>query len=304
MKINTFLILIALVNYIFVPQAFAKKKSKAVSTSAAAEATPATPSPSAATTNTSPTPPAATSPSGAEAATSSGTATASPTDTATESSDKLNVDQLEKKYWSSKDDDFTVVQNRSYTKAKRFFLSLQTGKLINDGFSESSPTAISFGYFFNEKLGIELDSQQFKTKDNSVTQGFLAFSGVYPDFNRPRATNSIGCTFVPIYAKVSLLEKKIMYLDLAFTLSLGKSDYEMATDHGGVNKSATNYGITVTQNWFLTNNFAFRFDLRNKWANEEKMKYQIKSGASEATRSLGTSPLLDTTWQFGFTYFH
>ncbi len=221
-----------------------------------------------------------------------------------EISDKLNVDQLEKKYWSSKDDYFTVVQNRSYTKEKRFFLSLQSGKLINDGFSEGTPNAVSLGYFFNERWGIEFDNVKFNTKDSSVTKGFEGFSGVHPDFNRPRGTTDVGLTFVPVYAKVSLLEKKIMYLDLAFTLCFGKTDYQIATENGGINKSTNNYGITVTQNWFLTNNFAFRFDLRNKWASQNQMKFRIQSGASESTRNLGSSTLLDTTWQFGLTYFH
>lgn len=219
------------------------------------------------------------------------------------SSDKLNVDQLEKKYWSSKDDDFTVVQNRAYSKAKRVFLSVQTGRLINDGFSEGIPTAISGGYFFNEKWGVELDHQQFATKDNAVTQGFVGYSGVYPDFNKPLATTSVGIMFVPIYAKVSLLEKKIMYLDLGISLNIGKTDYQIATDHGGINKSAASYGLTITQNWFITNYLAFRFDIRNKWANEDKMKYRLLNGATESTRDLGTSSLLDTTWQFGFTVF-
>src|SRR5687768_17351365 len=35
-------------------------------------------------------------------------------------SEKLDIQGLEEKYWAPKDTDFSVVQNRTYTKAKRF----------------------------------------------------------------------------------------------------------------------------------------------------------------------------------------
>lgn len=221
-----------------------------------------------------------------------------------QASDKLNVDNLEKKYWSSKDDSFTVVQNRTFTKVHKYFLSLQTGKLINDGFSEATPSGLSFGYFWNERWGIEYDYQSLQAKDNQVTNGFNQNFGVYPNFNRTKATNSLGIVFVPVYAKVSLFEQKILYLDLALGLNLGTTDYVIETDKGQVAKSTGQIGIDVTQHWFLSQSFALRFDIRNKWSAQEQLKYQISSTASEDSRPLGRSQILDTTWQFGFTYFH
>jgi hypothetical protein len=219
-------------------------------------------------------------------------------------SDKLNVDNLEKKYWSSKDDSFTVVQNRTFSKIKRYFLSLQTGKLINDGFSEGTPTAVSFGYFWNERWGIEFDQQSFSSKDNAVTNGFNQNFGVYPNFNRTKSTTSLGVVFVPVYAKVSLFEQKILYLDLAFGLNVGSTNYIMETDKGDIARSAGQFGLDITQHWFVSKDFALRFDIRNKWSSQEKMKYQISSSASEDSRALGREQFLDTTWQFGITYFH
>jgi hypothetical protein len=218
--------------------------------------------------------------------------------------DKLNVDNLEKKYWSSKDDSFTVVQNRTFSKVDRFFLSMQTGKLINDGFSEATPNALSFGYFWSERWGVEVDQQRFSSKDNAVTNGFNQNFGVYPNFNRTKSTSSLGLVFVPIYAKVSLFEQKILYLDLSFGVNLGTTNYIMETDKGDIAKSASQFGLDITQHWFVSKDFAFRFDIRNKWSSQEQMKYQISSTASEDSRALGKSQFLDTTWQFGITYFH
>jgi outer membrane beta-barrel protein len=221
-----------------------------------------------------------------------------------QASDKINVDNLEKKYWSSKDDNFTVVQNRTFTKIDKYFLSLQTGKLINDGFSEGTPSGVSMGYFWNERWGIEYDYQKFAAKDNQVTNGFNQNFGVYPNFNRTMATHSLGVVFVPVYAKVSLFEQKILYLDLALGLNVGAADYVIETDKGQIAKSAPLFGVDVTQHWFLSKNFALRFDIRNKWSSQEQLKYQISSNASEDSRPLGRTQILDTTWQFGFTYFH
>jgi hypothetical protein len=218
-------------------------------------------------------------------------------------SDKLNVDNLEKKYWSSKDDNFTVVQNRTFTKVQKYFLSLRTGKLINDGYSEGVPTALSAGYFWSERWGMELDSQTFSLKDNAITKGFNSF-GVYPNYNKPKSSKSLGVVFVPIYAKVSLFEQKILYLDLAFGLNFGTAQYTIETDKGQILKSTGQFGFDITQNWFISKDFALRFDIRNKWSSQDQMKYQISSTASENSRALGRSQFLDTTWQFGFTYFH
>jgi len=70
-------------------------------------------------------------------------------------SDKLDVQALENKYWSAKDDDFSVVQNRAFQKAKRFFGTLHAGAAINDPYFAGSYVGFSGGYFFNESWGLE-----------------------------------------------------------------------------------------------------------------------------------------------------
>ena len=64
-------------------------------------------------------------------------------------SDKVDVTDLEKKYWASKDTDFSVVQNRVYSKANRFALTAQYGFLINDQWSDGPKFAGSLGYYFS-----------------------------------------------------------------------------------------------------------------------------------------------------------
>jgi hypothetical protein len=53
-----------------------------------------------------------------------GTATASPSPNPDK---KVDISDLENRYWTAKDTEFSVVQNRLYTKAKRFSVTLQGG---------------------------------------------------------------------------------------------------------------------------------------------------------------------------------
>jgi outer membrane beta-barrel protein len=218
------------------------------------------------------------------------------------SSDKIDVGNLEQKYWSAKDDDFTVVQNRTFTKNRKFFVSLMSGKIVNDGFLEGSPNSLSLGYYFNEKNGVSLDYTQFTTKDNQVTTKILDL-GSKPAYNSPLSTASVTYMWSPIYAKVSLLERRILYLDMSIGLHLGVSNYRMNTDFGGTKKQTSHYGIDISQLWFLSKNFAIRFDVRNTWANQDQLKYKITTGADESTRKLPRVLLQDNSWLFGINYF-
>jgi outer membrane beta-barrel protein len=218
-------------------------------------------------------------------------------------SDKLDLGNLEQKYWSAKDDDFTVVQNRTFTKNRKFFVSAMTGRLVNDGFLEGSPTSFSFGYYLNEKNGLSVDYTTFATQDNSVTKAFVSRYGVAPAYNSPISTISLTYMWSPIYAKVSLLERKIMYLDMSIGVHVGTSSYKSMTADGGVKGSSSHYGIDISQLWFLNKNFALRFDVRNTWSTQKQYLFHIASTEPENTRSLGTTRLQDNTWLLGINYF-
>lgn len=227
-----------------------------------------------------------------------GTATLTAPTVPTESSDKLDVEGLEKKYWSAKDDDFTVVQNRTFTKNKKFYLSLMTGKIVNDGFIEGSPNSASLGYFFNEKNGINIDYTSYVTKNNSVTNQFITANGANPSYNSLLNTTSIRYFWSPIYAKVSLLEKKILYLDFAIGVHVGQTGYKIMTLAGGEEKKTTHYGFDISQLWFLNKSFALRFDIRNTWTNQEQKNYYGNSSAD-----LGSTRFQDNAWLLGFNFF-
>ncbi len=190
----------------------------------------------------------------------------------TQSPDKLDVTDLEKKYWAAKDTDFSVVQNRTYAKEGRFSLTGQYGTLVNDAFSRGPVYNLALNYYFTERYGVELTHQKGELVDSKATQNYRTLPGaVEPNRNQFMSYSGIGFNWVPVYAKVSLLNKKIFYFDLAITPGIGVVNYEAQIEsfYPDVKKSATALSLDITQTFFLSRHFAFRFDYKNKWYQEK-----------------------------------
>ena len=78
---------------------------------------------------------------------------------------------------------------------------------------------------------------------------------------------------MPLYAKVSLLGKKIIYFDMAITPTLGITKYDGQTNAGPHSESGFGYGLDLTQWYFFSKHFALRVDFRNRWFREKLYDY-------------------------------
>lgn len=219
-------------------------------------------------------------------------------------SDKIDLQKLEQQYWSSKDDEFTVVQNRSYTKKGRYFFNVAAGIPINDPYSKGTLQSLSSGYFFSEQLGVELNYEKAQLTNNEATDQFIKDHGTVPNHNIFSESKSLNLIFVPIYAKMSLLDKKIVYFDMSISLGLGTLDYEVVKSTGNNILSATEYNIDIAQHFFFSENFAFRIDFKNKFSNQERYRYKINTTETESSRYIDTKSANDTNFIFGLTYWH
>ncbi len=211
-------------------------------------------------------------------------------------SDKVDVTDLEKKYWASKDTDFSVVQNRLYTKANRFALSLQYGTLINDPWSEGPSFSGSLGYYFSERFGIEGHYQQTNSVDNKALVNLKSQSGT-ANHGKIMSYQGLSANWVPFYAKMSVLNNTIIYFDMAFSPGIGVTGYEQQQLGGNRLKSAPTVSLDITQSFFFSKYAAFRVDYKNRWFQEEVISFN--SGASVNTETAQTSMLL-----FGFTFYY
>lgn len=224
-------------------------------------------------------------------------------------SDKLDIQKLEQKYWSAKDDDFTVIQNRAFQKEKRFFLSANYGIPFNDPNSIGSLMGMNFGYFLNERWGLELSTVNANFKINDTVDYFRSRFGAIPDHNAFKSATSIMGYFIPIYAKMSLMDKKIIYFDMGIGLGLGQTSYDQnactlsdgCTAGSGLDtitkttKTSSHYVFSIMQQFFLSEHWAIRIDLINRYTNEERIKAVDKS-------EIGGKMINDTAFQFGVTY--
>jgi outer membrane beta-barrel protein len=214
-------------------------------------------------------------------------------------SDKLDLKKLEDKYWSAKDSDFSVVQNRTYTKEDRVFVSLSYGALLNDPYSIGRITGLSLGYYPSERFGLEYSQESFSMKDNTAVEFYFNQNGVIPDHNKIRSYRSLNFLFVPLYSKTSFMNRKILYFDMQFGFGLGQMIYSQQVREsagGNQSKSGMGYNFDFTQNLFISKYLSFRLDLKNKWTPQEKLNYN--SGAS-----LGTSTTQDTSMLLGLNIF-
>lgn len=217
-------------------------------------------------------------------------------------SDKLDIKKLEQKYWSAKDDDFSVVQNRAFTKEKRYFVDLSYGIPINDPYSTGSISGVTGGYYFSERWGLEFSWQDANLKGNDAFEQFVKEHGTVPNHNILQETYTLSAVYIPFYAKMSFLDKRIIYFDMGFGVGVGSTKYDMVKDKGSSSDQQPHYSFDVLQHFFFTNNFALRVNLKNKWTNEERSRYRLKSGESESNRSLGTSTVNDTSLMLGVTF--
>lgn len=217
-----------------------------------------------------------------------------------EESDKLDVQKLEQKYWSAKDDDFTVVQNRAFSKEKRWYLNVGYGSPINDPFSTGSILGLNLGYYISERWGFEFNYRKanFHDNDSSVTfKDTSVGNGVSPDTNRFLSSKIFNATWVPLYAKMSWLDRKIIYFDMGLQLGLGQTEYSILRENGNLNKSAMTYSLNVMQHYFFSEHFALRIDFANTWTGEERKRF---SGVAD--RPLPSKSTNDTSLMFGITY--
>ena len=209
-------------------------------------------------------------------------------------SEKLDISGLEEKYWAPKDTDFTVVQNRTFTKDKKIGVSLLAGPVINDNFSEGIDLSLTANYFFSERHGVEFTYIHSDMSDNQTTEAFkttiASGSGITPDHSKTTSYIGLGYNFVPIYAKVSFLDRKILYFDMAITPTIGVVSYDqqLKPDKGGTkSKTAITLGLDITQYLFLNKYLALRADIRNRWYKEELLNYRegtkIKDQTTQAT---------------------
>ncbi len=224
---------------------------------------------------------------------------------ATREEDKVDITDLENKYWAPKDTDFSVVQNRTYSKEHRFFLTPQWGKPINDPYSDGSLLGATINYFWSERMGVQLMGFSAAMSDNEPSRDIQALgSGAIPNHGKLSSYYGLGFNLVPFYAKMSFWGKKIIYFDMAFTPTLGMTTYDQVIATGNREKSALTFGLDITQFFFFTNFFAIRADLKNQFHSEEVVRARGNGTSSFTGEKLKEKTTHETLFLIGVSFFY
>lgn len=225
-------------------------------------------------------------------------------------SDKVDLKKLEDKYWSAKDDEYGVIQNRTFSKAGRLFGAVGYGTLINDPYAKGKAINAYLGWYFNEDFGLELNYLNYQTKKNDSVEKYESLgAAVYPNYNLLKSTSTVNLVYTPFYAKMAFMNTAVLYFDMGFTIGYGMTQYEQQKLSQNASlqwvqsnemKNAGHFEIGVMQQMFINRYVALRLDLKNTFYNSTVVKYQFATDAGRPSEDKNTN---DTTLQFSFMMF-
>lgn len=223
-------------------------------------------------------------------------------------SDKVDLKKLEDKYWSAKDDDYGVIQNKTFSKGGKFYGSFVYGPLLNDPFAKSRAAGLMLGYYFNEDFGIEASYLNYDSvKSSSVDQfNSLSNADISPDYNLIKSNMTLSATYTPFYAKMTFMNKAILYFDMGFSLGLGTTAYDQVLQATSTTsrettketQNAPHFEAGFMQQLFINKNMAFRIDLKNTFYSSKTKAFRFSTNRAEKSANGN-----DTTLTFGVTLF-
>jgi outer membrane beta-barrel protein len=137
--------------------------------------------------------------------------------------EEADVSKITEKYWAQgKDSELGVVQNRKYSNANRFELSLLAGSVSTDPFLSVASYGGSLAYSFSEYLGVKAIAWRSVVKDSDAYLSFKAqTTHAEIDRNPPKGFYGLEVDDNILYGKASLFGKVIIYVDLFALGGLG-----------------------------------------------------------------------------------
>lgn len=188
--------------------------------------------------------------------------------------EQVDVDSIKKKYWARGDESqVTVVQNRTYTKAKKFEFSAFGGIVTTDPFLSVKNVGGSFGYHLNEYWSFHLIAFKDLVGKSSALTSFEDFSGGTANTNHPKSFYGAEGSLSLLYGKLSLLGASIIYYDLQLSAGAGSTKTESGdylTPMGGIG-----------QRFYLSKNVSLKFDYRLQYYRERILEKQVPNKKGE-----------------------
>jgi outer membrane beta-barrel protein len=149
--------------------------------------------------------------------------------------------------------DIAVIQKRFLPKTKRYELFGGASTILNDPFFFSVGLNARFGYYFRERWGVEFLGSILSTSQRDITKGLQNRLVTTSSLVTPVSYLGLDAKWVPIYGKMTLLNRNIVPFDLYFSLGLGAT----GTNQGS---EAPTAHLGTGQAFALNKSLALRWD--------------------------------------------
>jgi outer membrane beta-barrel protein len=204
--------------------------------------------------------------------------------------EKVDMKNIEAKYWQPSDQSYSVVQSRTFAKEKKFGVSLLAGTVLADDYATGFNFELALSYHFTERWGVELQYSSYALEDNDITKDIAELGGS-PDFGRVESFYGIMGRWVPFYSKMSFMGTKVVYFDMSVGLGLGMLTYDQFTENQDISVDNSNrrkvvvdtintpaIAFDISQTYFINPKFAIRADYKMRFFSEEVLSFNGKSG--------------------------
>jgi outer membrane beta-barrel protein len=199
-------------------------------------------------------------------------------------SDRVNVDLLKQKYWAQgEESELQVVQNRKFKKKGTLEVGLQLGSSSTDPFLVVKDIGFRIGYNFNEDFGISAFLWRVIATPSEAYTQLESTTTARANVNSPSMFYAAEASYSPIYGKLSILGKAIIYYDMKVTGGIGS----MQTDTGAYLAPM----LGVGQKIFLRHDISLAFDYRFIFFNET-VTNRNPTGPSSITRTNYTHAIM------------
>jgi outer membrane beta-barrel protein len=171
--------------------------------------------------------------------------------------EEVNVESIKQKYWARGDEsELGVVQNRMYSKERKFTLTPYVGSISSDPFLSVKSVGGEIGYNLSEYISVNLLYFKYFVSEGAAQEGLNANLSVpiIPPTNYTKSYIGGEIAASILYGKLSLVGKAIIYYDMHLLVGLGVTNTE--------NKAAFTPSFGVGQQIYLNKWSALRFDYR------------------------------------------
>ncbi len=182
-----------------------------------------------------------------------------------------------------------VIQDRKYTKARKFEFGLDLGKMSASPFYKTYSYGGHLGYHFSEYFGIDsffsAQTSSLSGDGKQIDQFLEARSfGAKKEFQKPTFLGGVGVMWSPIYGKFAFFRRSIIHFDVYGLAGLSVMTTESnVREFGGKNQTLPGSLLGVGTRVFLSKGWSLRIDMRN---NLYKIYYAPPRGGDGGTKLL------------------